>query len=117
MNAFLREARVVGNPPASIFPCASIIGRTSSRALASTASSDQAAWPTRCKAIDAWAKPEPTQRFPRGPKLSSGRRHIQQNALHSIAPKAPLSPPFVFSQISRLANPKAQQICCEKVTQ
>jgi hypothetical protein len=33
----------------SIFPCASIPGTTSSRTLARTASSDQAAWPTRCR--------------------------------------------------------------------
>ena len=48
MNAFLREARVVDNPGLDL-PLRRDAGRTSSRTLARTASSDQAAWLTRCR--------------------------------------------------------------------
>jgi hypothetical protein len=96
------------------------------------------------KATDVWLKPEQAQRPPPSAPRSCVHGHqqanaiilerprpvpaprncrqgidiISKNALHSIAPKAPWSPPFAVSpsRISKIANPKAPRIC-ENVTQ
>ena len=107
-NRLVRPSRLAHQMQQRLMFCRDTSGRDDRRHLKAIAKQSSVARRScvRRASTSQCNNPSEVPPDPRGPKLSPGRRHIQQNPLHSIAPKAPSSPPFAIQPNQQVSKSK-----------